>query len=470
MSLKLLLATVPSVHAARYGTMEGAGSLVPNLGLLMLAASARGAGHEPRVLDAGASGLSQEEFVRRAVAFAPAVVGLTTTTLEVGAAARVAAELKIALPGVLILLGGPHVSAAPDETMQRFPAFDIAVLGEGEATLTELLAVMAAGGDIAAVTGMVIRHGEALRHTGVRPYIADLDQLPLPAWDLLEGFPRHFSPPAFKTRKLPAASLVTSRGCPNRCIFCDRSVFGSSCHGYSADYVIRMILELYHRYGVREIAFEDDTFVTFKGRLVEICQRLIALKLDLSWSCLGRVNQVTAETLALMKQAGCWQISFGIESGSQEILKTIRKNVTIEQIRQAMVLCHRAGILSKGFFIVGHPGETKETLRATIDLALELPLNDISVNMLTPFPGTELYERAAEFGIFDPDWAKMNMLNTVFVPHGLQEEDLALAQKELLRRFYLRPRVVANYLGRLAHNPALCGSLLRGFGAFLRSI
>jgi anaerobic magnesium-protoporphyrin IX monomethyl ester cyclase len=315
-----------------------------------------------------------------------------------------------------------------------------------------------------------VREGGALRHTGPRPYIADLDQLPLPAWDLLEGFPRKFSPPAFKTCKLPAASLVTSRGCPNQCIFCDRSVFGASCHGYSADYVIQMILELYHRYGVREIAFEDDTFITFKQRLVEICQRLIELKLDLSWSCLGRVNHVTAENLALMKQAGCWQISFGVESGSQEILKTIRKNVTLEQIRRALALCKKAGILSKGFFIVGHPGETPETLRATIDFALELPLNDISVNMLTPFPGTELYDRAAEFGRFDPDWSKMNMLNTVFVPHGLREEDLVNAQKELLRRFYLRPRVVINYIGRLIKNPTLFGSLLRGFIAFLRSI
>lgn len=470
MPLKLLLATAPSLHVERYGALAGAGSSVPNLGLLLLAAAARSAGHEPQVLDAGASGLTAEEFMRRALAFSPDIVGLTTTTLEVGVAADIATELKRRLPGVCILIGGPHISAAPDETMRRFMGFDIAVLGEGEATLTELLAVIECGGEVSSVRGLVVRQGDTLHHTGRRPYLADLDQLPPPAWDLLDGFPRNFSPPAFKTRKLSAASLVTSRGCPNHCIFCDRSVFGASCHGYSADYVIRMILELYHRYGVREISFEDDTFVTFKQRLVEICQRLIALKLDLSWSCLGRVNHVTADNLALMKRAGCWQISFGIESGSQEILKTIRKNVTIEQIRQALVLCHRAGILSKGFFIVGHPGETKETLRATIDFSLELPLNDISVNMLTPFPGTELYDRAAEFGRFDPDWSKMNMLNTVFVPHGLEQKDLEEAQKEMLRRFYLRPRVVGNYLGRLVQNPALCGSLLRGFGAFLRSI
>jgi anaerobic magnesium-protoporphyrin IX monomethyl ester cyclase len=127
-------------------------------------------------------------------------------------------------------------------------------------------------------------------------------------------------------------------------------------------------------------------------------------------------------------------------------------------------------MLNKGFFIVGHPGETRQTLRETIDFALELPLDDISVNMLTPFPGTELYERAAEFGQFDPDWTRMNMLNAVFVPHGLSEEELISAQKELLRRFYLRPRVVANYCGRLVRNPSLAVGLWGGFRALLRSI
>ena len=142
---------------------------------------------------------------------------------------------------------------------------------------------------------------------------------------MLEGFPHRFSPPAFKTRQLPAASLVTSRGCPNRCIFCDRSVFGSSCHAFSAEYIVEMIVDLHQRYGVREFCFEDDTFVTFRGRLEEICNRLIELNLGITWSCLGRVNQITEQGLELMRRAGCWQINFGIESGSQTILELIHK-------------------------------------------------------------------------------------------------------------------------------------------------
>jgi len=224
------------------------------------------------------------------------------------------------------------------------------------------------------------------------------------------------------------------------------------------------------QFGVREFSFEDDTFITFKKRLIAICQGIISLNLNITWTCLGRVNSIDAEILALMKRAGCWQISFGIESGSQEILTTIHKNVTLAQIRRAVDLCRDAGILSKGFFIVGHPGETRETLKKTLDFSLQLPLDDISVTMLTPFPGTEIYERAAEFGTFDSDWSRMNLLNTVFIPHGLTHNDLERSQSEILKRFYLRPRIIFSYLRRLAANPAMIKGFLVGARAFFRSV
>jgi radical SAM superfamily enzyme YgiQ (UPF0313 family) len=172
----------------------------------------------------------------------------------------------------------------------------------------------------------------------------------------------------------------------------------------------------------------------------------------------------------MMRRAGCWQISFGIESGCQEILTAIHKNVTLEQIQRAVDLCRDAGILSKGFFIVGHPGETRQTLLLTLDFALKLPLDDISATMLTPFPGTEIYERAAEFGEFDSDWSRMNLLNTVFIPHGLTRDELEQYQREILRRFYLRPRIFLGYLKRLVANPSMTRGVLLGARAFINSI
>lgn len=466
--LKVFFATPPLSLEKRYGSFAGGGSAVPSLGILMLAAVARQEGCDCTVVDASALALTEPELLERLAAIRPDILCLSSTTLAIFNANAFAAAAKRILPKLTVIIGGPHVTAVPVETMERFPALDIAVIGEGELTLVELLRALQADSPLAVVPGLLFREGNQLCATGRRPFIADLDSLPSPAWDLLEGFPGRYLPAPFKVQHLPAATLVTSRGCPNTCIFCDRSVFGSSCHAFSADYVVRQIVELHQRYGIREFSFEDDTFITFKARLKEICERLIALRLDISWSCLGRANHVTPENLQLMRKAGCWQISFGIESGSQEILSLINKRVTLDQIRQAVRMTRQAGIRSKGFFILGHPGETRETLRMTFDFALELPLDDISVCLMTPFPGTELYARAAEFGEFDPDWGNMNLLNVVFVPHGLTREDLEVAQKELVRHFYFRFSVVADYCRRLLRNPGMLRGLWGGFRALLQ--
>lgn len=468
--MKILFATPPLSRQDCYGDLEAAGSGAPALGLLLLAAVARELGHEVAVLDGVAMQLDTAAFRARVEAFAPELVALSATTFTVGAAAAVAGEVKARQPQAVTVIGGPHVSAAPAETLTRFPAFDLAVVGEGEATLTELLAALGEGRSLSAVAGLMVRGDGGLQTTAPRPPIADLDSLPLPAWELLDGFPQAYAPAPFKVRQLPAASLVSSRGCPNRCLFCDRSVFGDRCRFHSAESVVAMVRQLRERFGVREICFEDDTFVTHRPRLKEICERLIDLDLGVSWNCLARVNQVTAEHLALMRRAGCWQVSFGIESGSQRVLELIGKQASIEQIRGAVAMTRAAGLRTKGFFILGHPGETRETLRETIDFALALPLNDISVSLMTPFPGTELHRRAAEFGTLAGDWEQMNLLTVTFLPYGLTEADLVAAQNELLRRFYLRPRVLADYTGRVLRQPALCRPLWRGGMALLKKV
>jgi anaerobic magnesium-protoporphyrin IX monomethyl ester cyclase len=466
----VFFATPPISMEERYGSMAGAGSSLPSLGILFLAAVTRQHGFPTLLVDAAALNLNPDGLLARVAAARPDVLGLSATTFSIYHAAAFAVRVRALLPDITVIIGGPHVSAAPLETMERFPEFDLAVIGEGEETIVELLQALDSGSGFDTIPGIVMRRAGESISTGRRAFLSDLDTLPYPAWDILEGFPGDYPPATFKVRKLPAASLVTSRGCPNRCIFCDRSVFGSNCHAFSAEYVVGMIRHLVEQFGIREFSFEDDTFITFKKRLAAICQGIIGLGLQISWTCLGRVNSIDAETLALMKRAGCWQISFGIESGSQEILTTIHKNVTLEQIERAVALCRAAGILSKGFFIVGHPGETEQTLKQTLDFALELPLDDISVTMLTPFPGTEIYDRAAEFGEFDSEWSRMNLLNTVFIPHGLTHEILEQYQRDMLKSFYLRPRIVLGYLRRLAANPAMIKGLAAGGRAFFRSV
>ena len=468
--LRILFSTPPLSLERRYGSLAGGGSSSPSLGILMLAAVARRKGFDCHVIDASALNLTEQELLRRITDITPDVLCISATTLAIGNANSVAAEVKQHFPTITIIAGGPHVTAAPVETMTRFPAIDIAVVGEGEITIVELLEALQDANSPANVQGIIYRNGNNLCDTGRRPLITELDSLPFPAWDLLEEFPERYLPAPFKVRNLPAATLVTSRGCPNTCIFCDRSIFGTSCHAFSAEYIVRHMAYLHQRYGIREFSFEDDTFITFKSRLQEICERLIAKKMCISWSCLGRVNHVTNENLKLMRRAGCWQISFGIETGSQEILVFVNKGITLDQVRRAVRLCRAAGIKAKGFFIVGHPGETDQTMRKTIDFALELPLNDISVSLMTPFPGSELYNRASEFGTFDSNWENMNLLNAVFVPYGLAREDLERAQNKLIKCFYLRPCIVSDYGMRLIQRPALLKGFWNGFRSLIRNM
>jgi radical SAM superfamily enzyme YgiQ (UPF0313 family) len=310
----------------------------------------------------------------------------------------------------------------------------------------------------------------AVCFTSPREPIEDLDQLPFPAHDLLEGFPRLFHPPPFKMARFPAASIVTSRGCSSQCIFCDRSVFGNRCRAFSSGYIITWIKELITRYGIKELLIEDDTFVMFKSRLIEICESILREKLDLSWSCLGRVDMVTPEILKLMRKAGCWEIGYGVESGAQHILDLERKKIDLAQVEQTVVWTKEAGILTKGFFMMGHPLENEETMSKTIDFAKKIPLDDISVMMLTPFPGSELYNTAHHYGVFHDDWDKMNLLHPVFIPEGLDEEKLNSYTRKMIREFYLRPRIFWGYFLRMVRHPGTIFKILKGFYAFLTTV
>jgi len=454
----------------RYGRLAGAGSSMPSLGLLSLAAVTRRAGVETHIVEASAMGLSYREVIEKLTAIRPDVVGLTATTLSVYNAHETAKGVKEALPGTLTVVGGPHVSAVPEETLGRFPLFDMAVIGEGEDTVVELLDALSGGRGPSTVPGLAVRTDGKVMLTGPRPFIKELDSLPLPAWDLMPGFPAAFRPAPFRYRQLPAAILVTSRGCPNRCIFCDRTVFGRTCRFFSADYVMGMIKELRERYGVREIEFEDDTFVVNRARVMDICDRLKSSGWGMSWSCLGRVDTVSRDMLKAMKGAGCWQISFGIESGDQGVLDLVEKKIKLEKAREALAWAKEAGLMTKGFFILGFPTETKATMQKTIDFAKGNAVDDISVFKLTPLPGSKIYEMAHNYGRFDDDWRKMNLLETVFVPEGLTEADLDEYTRRMMREFYFRPKVVLSYLGRLARNPSHLFALVRGFAAFMNTV
>jgi len=222
---------------------------------------------------------------------------------------------------------------------------------------------------------------------------------------------------------------------------------------FSPERVIGEIEDVLERYGAKELTFVDDTFPSNRKRFRRILELILEKKIMFSWTCMANVNDLDGEILRLMRNAGCWQIAIGIESGDDEVLKVIKKGITTAKVAETAELAHSAGIMVKGFFILGHPTETKESLRKTRDFALSLPLTDVVCTIATPIRGTELYDMASsgKYGKFDAsaEPSRFNYWEPVFVPSGLTEDDLYGAQRDFYRSFYLRPGVFFRQLKKI---------------------
>jgi radical SAM superfamily enzyme YgiQ (UPF0313 family) len=445
----IIFVNPPLTTQDRYGVKFQSGGKTPPFGLTTLAAVTRQHGLATEILDAEAMDLTVGQTAAMLIGKSPDYIGFTSATLAITKAARIAELVKKSRPQILMLVGGSHITALPAETFQRFPVFDIGCIGEGEKTIIELLDALALKKDLASIKGLYLRsHGSGF-FTGEQERITNLDTLPYPAWDLLPDLATHYCPPVHTLKKIPAALIVASRGCPGRCMFCDRSMFGNHGTFYSAPYLLELVRQLYHTYGIREIQFRDDNFTAFRKRLMEFCRLLTEDRLDLVWSCAGRIDMINEEILKVMKDAGCWQIWYGIESGSQRILDLINKKTTLPMIRQSIELTARAGIHSCGFFMIAHPTETTEEIEQTIRFATTLPIQEAHFSITTPFPGSELYRRAHEFGSFDDNWDKMNGWVPLFVPSTLTPEDIRKYSAKAFRRFYFRPAIVFEYFKKI---------------------
>jgi len=450
--------------------MGGAGSTLPSLGLATLAAVCRENGFKSSIIEATSEKLSIDAVVDRIHGSNAHYIGITALTCSINSASDLASRIKEKLPAAIILVGGPHMTALPLETMTEFPVFDVGFIGESEHTIVDYLQATEKGTSIEHVKGIVFRTPKGIQSTPNRPFIADLDTIPFPAWDLIPHFPGAYIPAAIRCMNLPATHIITTRGCPMTCSFCDRSVFGTRYRLFSVDYIWKMICTLTDTFGVRDILFEDDSFTLNRARVISLCTLFSQHPKRISWSCLGRVDAIDAELLFHMKKGGCWQIGFGIESGNVDVLEGADKRTNLLRIRAALSLTKAAGIRTKGFFILGLPGETQATIEETIRFALSVDLDDISVSFATPFPKTVFCEQALRSGTFEKNWSEMNLLNPVFIPHNLTKHELKQSHSDFLRRFYLRPAVVFDYFRRGLGNVTVCRRLLTGLIAFLRAV
>jgi anaerobic magnesium-protoporphyrin IX monomethyl ester cyclase len=427
---------------------------MPGVGTLVLAAVARARGHRASVVDGKRSGTPVDDVATAIARRAPDHVGISATTISIHNAARIAARVKTLVPGVVVTVGGPHVSAVPERTLEEFAAFDYGVVGEGERSYFALVDALAEGRDPRGTAGLVFRDGSCVRANPRAPYLdgAELDLLPEPAWDLVPDFPLRFQPNVFNYRTTPVASLVTSRGCPFSCTFCDRSTSGRRGRYHGVDYVMHMCERLTHL-GVRHVLFYDDLFTVNKARVVELCERFLAAGVPFTWSCNSHPNLLDAKTLALMKRAGCWQIAYGIESGSQRVLDVVKHEVRIPRMLETLRLTRAAGIRVKGLMMMAHPTEDERSLAETVEFLRTAPIDLAQITKFTPYPGTPSYATIREHGRFTEDWERMNAMNWVFVPNGLTPAVLERAFRLAYRTFYSRRDVLWGLAKTLVGEP-----------------
>ncbi|MGO9620573.1 MAG: B12-binding domain-containing radical SAM protein [Desulfobaccales bacterium] len=448
MTLKrIAFLTVPPLHALLYGNMkfEGVDSITPPLGLLQLAAYVRQFGYSPHIIDGYAHRYTVKETLARIQETEPDVLGLTFTTPLFTGALTISHQVKKMWPKLKIVVGGPHVTALPEDTLGH-ECFNVGVVGEGEATLVNLLEAWNAGRSLATVAGIVYRDGDELVRTQPREMIEDLDSLPLPAWDLLPSLGPPYRATIVGTTTALSTPIITSRGCSGRCTFCDTSVFGKKPRLQSAAYVLGMIEHLLREYGMGDFLVYDDTFCANRQRVTEICEGILTKGWDVTWSCCARIDQVNHDMLTLMRKAGCWQIEYGIESADPTVLKLMKKGLVPEKARKVIKMTHDAGIQARGNFIFGNIGESRESIERTIRFILSTDLDYVQQSFLTPYPGSEVYRIASSHGTFDPDYNKMSNFTMNFVPNGLTREDLQRYSRYLFLRFYLRPRIMLRLL------------------------
>jgi len=428
---------------------------LPPLGLCYLAAVLTQKGYQTQIVDCVAENISVSHLKKKVEDFMPDIVGVTSTTVSYVAAQKTLKAIKEMNPEITTILGGAHISALPLPTMSECEYIDIGVFGEGEYTLLEIVQKLEKNQTLLDVEGTLFRDNGQVVENKPRNSLTVLDEIPFPERSLLKDL-RLYSHTPFRGAKF-MTTMITSRGCPFNCGYCDQSVFGRVWRYHSPDYVIKEISHLKDRYNIDFISFEDDNFLLSKRRAMDICQKMIKHSLNIDWSCLGRANEVDDEILPMMKKAGCKTIYVGVESGSPRILELINKKISIEDIRKGIELIKKYRISVTGSFILGVPTETKEDVERTIQFALSLPLDGISFFTFTPYPNTALREMAFQHGVVNEEWKNYSghPSSLPFIPNGMDEEYLLETQAKAYKKFLLRPNYLLRHLGTFASRKAL---------------
>jgi anaerobic magnesium-protoporphyrin IX monomethyl ester cyclase len=422
--------------------------VVPPIGLGYLATALRKEGfHDIIIVDCLKENLGLNALGKRLEALKPAVVGFQVYSYDFPFVLKAIAALKKLLPDVVVVIGGPHVSATQAAALREMPGADFGFIGEGEPGLPLLLKRLLRGENLpySTIPGLVYREGEDIL-VNPRALVPDLDVLGIPAWDLMVPAEYPDSPQGGFYRHFPIAPVSTTRGCPYSCTFCGSAVnMGKKLRPRSIPMVLKEMRLLYDDYGVREFHIIDDMFNYDKQRVLDFCNGIREQGMEISYTFPNglRLNLLDREMLEMMKETGAYSFNVGIESGSQRILDRMKKGLTLELIEEKVNLIVETGLEPCGFFIIGFPGETVEDIKATIAFARRLKLKRAHFSNFLPLPGTEATRELLENNELEElAWGNLFYSRVPYAPEGMSKKELKSWQRRAYFSFYLRPGIL----------------------------
>ena len=443
-----------------------------NLGLGYVGASLLARGHRVKLLDmANNNNLNRiADLVRD---FKPEVIGVTGSTFHYLSALKIIDYVKRIDPGIIAILGGTHASALAEYILESERKIDFVIKGEGENAFPSLLLNLFRGDDPALIPGLVYRDGEAIR-SNTPSYIKDLNELEYP-WKSInpldyQGRKVH----GFVRRQQPVAQVLSSRGCPYHCTFCaGRSVLGSKIRMRNLDGFVGELLYLKREYGIREVQIVDDNFTFYQDHAAEICHQIISRKMGFSLSLPNgvRADRLNEKLLCLMKKAGFYYLSFGIEFGSPRMLKLCRKSLDLDQAKNSIRLANKLGFMTQGFFLLGHPEERPEDVEMTRAFIQSVPLDRILLTLPFPLPGSELFDyyiRKRYDSVANIQWKTFKFDSYDRLQENMTKESLRQQRIRIYNEFYFNPVNALRFLSKFRTVSQL-KSAFYGFG-FLRKL
>ncbi|MBI4558976.1 MAG: cobalamin B12-binding domain-containing protein [Candidatus Hydrogenedentes bacterium] len=447
---------------------------IPDLGQGYLMSIARNAGHEVKFVDCLLEHYTYDDFERAVREYAPDMVGLKAYSADLEPIAEMLRRIKAVSPSIATVLGGPHPSTEiPDQLFRQFPEMDYAIAGEAEPGFARFLERIAAGRtDLEDIQGLVWKDTGGAVRANPKTLVEDLSTLPMPAWDLMD--PRRYRwGYSFLTARYPAAPMAMTRGCPYLCTFCGSYlVTGRKIRKRSVDGIIEEIRYLQKDYGVQTVDLVDENFSFDRNFVVEVCTKFLSENVKIAWNCpYGvRLDRLDEETVKLMRRAGCFAFAVGIESGSNRILKQIKKALTVETVREKVHMIKRVSDMAiMGYFIIGFPSETREEIESTIQLACSLPLDIATFHPLRVTPGTEIYEDLVAAGAIFPHVEYTGLGHHYFVRSycPVPDEEMRRLYKKAYASFYFRPKVALNLIRRV-RSPAQVHTIVNGLTRMLK--